>query len=295
MLRESLTVFSIKMKLNLQDNGFKNVGLIIKPNKAKKLKDKIDFFFKNNLNLGPAVNIKNLAKSQMVLNGESRKKFDKKKIYLNKLDFKKGTKFIRKMTNGVSIKQPILNLPELINICTDLKVVSAIQKYFQTKNLYIGYVKVRRFFKNRLPEFDTNFFHYDDNGKNLVKLVLYLNNINSKNDGPFVYVINSKTNKPKIKQNKINKYMIPEKEVSKFYGKKLVKEAYGVAGSGFLADTIGFHKGIKNTSKDRYVVYINYVTNREYNGKGERLKISSQHLKLLKKNQQKLFKFFEVI
>ena len=45
--------------------------------------------------------------------------------------------------------------------------------------------------------------------------------------------------------------MIPEKEVSKFYGKKLVKEAYGVAGSGFLADTIGFHKGIKNTSKDR--------------------------------------------
>ena len=158
MLRESLTVFSIKMKLNLQDNGFKNVGLIIKPNKAKKLKDKIDFFFKNNLNLGPAVNIKNLAKSQMVLNGESREKFDKKKIYLNKLDFKKGTKFIRKMTNGVSIKQPILNLPELINICTDLKVVSAIQKYFQTKNLYIGYVKVRRFFKNRLPEFDTNFF-----------------------------------------------------------------------------------------------------------------------------------------
>ena len=45
------------MKLNLQNNGFKNVGLIIRPNKAKRLKDKIDYF-KNNLNLGPAVNIK---------------------------------------------------------------------------------------------------------------------------------------------------------------------------------------------------------------------------------------------
>ena len=77
MLRGSRTVFSIKMKLNLQDNGFKNVGLLIKPSKAKKLKDKIDYFFKNNLNLGPAINIKNLAKSQMVLNGESREKFDK--------------------------------------------------------------------------------------------------------------------------------------------------------------------------------------------------------------------------
>ena len=41
MLRESRTVFSIKMKLNLQENGFKNVGLLIKPNKAKKLKDKV--------------------------------------------------------------------------------------------------------------------------------------------------------------------------------------------------------------------------------------------------------------
>ena len=61
------------MKLNLQNNGFKNVGLIIRPNKAKRLKDKIDYFFKNNLNLGPAVNIKNLAKSQMVLNGSPRK------------------------------------------------------------------------------------------------------------------------------------------------------------------------------------------------------------------------------
>lgn len=35
MLRESRTVFSIKMKLNLQENGFKNVGLLIKPNKPK--------------------------------------------------------------------------------------------------------------------------------------------------------------------------------------------------------------------------------------------------------------------
>ena len=47
MLRESRTVFSIKMKLNLQNNGFKNVGLLIRPNKAKKLKDKIDYFFSN--------------------------------------------------------------------------------------------------------------------------------------------------------------------------------------------------------------------------------------------------------
>ena len=62
------------------------------------------------------------------------------------------------MTNGVSIKQPILNLPELINICTDVKVVSTVQKYFQTKNLYIGYVKVRRFLKTVYQNLIQTFF-----------------------------------------------------------------------------------------------------------------------------------------
>ena len=63
-------------------------------------------------------------------------KFDKHKIYSNKLDFKKGTRFIRKMTNGVSIKQPILNLPELINICTDVKVVSMFRNIFKQKSIH---------------------------------------------------------------------------------------------------------------------------------------------------------------
>ena len=35
-------------------------------------------------------------------------------------------------------------------------------------------------------------FSYDDNNKNLVKLVVYLNDINKIKDGPFVYVVNSK-------------------------------------------------------------------------------------------------------
>lgn len=240
----------MKMRLSLQNNGFKNVGLLINQKKAEAIKKKINYFFDKNINLGPAINIKNLKKSEMIMNGQSRKKF-KKKIFLTKFDFKKGTRSLRNFTNGVSINQPILNLPDLIDICTNTKVLTLINKYFKTKKIYIGYVKVRRFFKNNLPEFDTNFFHYDDNSKNLVKLVLYLNNIKTKKDGPFVYVINSKIKKPCIKQNKINKFTITEKEIQKFYGKKLIKEAYGIAGTGFLADTIGYHKGIKNSTKDR--------------------------------------------
>ena len=283
------------MRHNLKSNGFEKVGLIIKPKKAKEIKNKIDHFFNKNINLGPAINLKKLNKNQMVLNGQSRGKFNKQNIYINKDEFNKGTQHIRKLASGVSIDQPILNLPELIKVCTKTAVVNSIKKYFKAKNIYIGYVKVRRFFKNDLPEFDTNFFHYDDNAKNLVKLVLYLNDINKIKDGPFVYVVNSKRKKPKIKKNKINKYMIPETEVLKFYGKKFIKEAYGNAGTGFLADTIGYHKGIKNFSRDRYVVYINYVTQREYGGTGEPLKIDLNYFNALSQKQKKLFNFFNKI
>lgn len=283
------------MRHSLISSGFEKLGLIIKPKKAKEIKNKIDHFFNKNINLGPAINLKKLNKNQMVLNGQSRGKYNKQNIYINKDEFNKGPKYIRKLTSGVSIDQPILNLPELIEVCTKTAVIDSIKKYFKVKNIYIGYVKVRRFFKNDLPEFDTNFFHYDDNAKNLVKLVLYLNDINKIKDGPFVYVVNSKKKKPKIKKNKINKYMIPEAEVLKFYGKKFIKEAYGYAGSGFLADTIGYHKGIKNLSGDRYVVYVNYVTQKEYSGKGESLKINLNYFNALSQKQKKLFNFFNKI
>ena len=36
---QSLLYFQLK-EINLQNNGFKNVSLIIRPNKAKRLKDK---------------------------------------------------------------------------------------------------------------------------------------------------------------------------------------------------------------------------------------------------------------
>ena len=58
--------------------------------------------------------------------------------------------------------------------------------------------------------------------------------------------------------------MIPKKMFQKFQ-KKLVKEAYGAAGTGFLADTIGFTKVSKH--QRQYVVYINYVTTQNIKAK----------------------------
>ena len=96
------------MRHGLKSNGFKKVGLIIKPKKAREIK-KIDQFFNKNINLGPAINLKKLNKSNL-LNGQSRGNYKKQNIYINENEFNKGPMYIRKLTNGVSINQPILNL-----------------------------------------------------------------------------------------------------------------------------------------------------------------------------------------
>ena len=63
----------------------------------------------------------------------------------------------------------------------------------QKKNLgenkiYIGYIKLRRFFNNEISNFDTNFFHTDDNCDKILKCIVYLDDILNIDDGPFVYV-----------------------------------------------------------------------------------------------------------
>jgi hypothetical protein len=64
-------------------------------------------------------------------------------------------------------------------------------------------------------------------------------------------------------------------------------------GSVLFADTLGYHKGLKSKKKDRYVLYVNYVVEEEYGGKGLKQKISSNLLQNIKNKE--LFDFFNII
>ena len=107
--------------------------------------------------------------------GKQREKLEKeyKNFYLTDFDFNKGTKHYRHLTNGRSINQPLVHIEDLWKIAF-LDIFREISsEYFNDKSK-LGFVKVRRFFSNNLPLYDTNYFHYDDNSKELLKAITEL-------------------------------------------------------------------------------------------------------------------------
>ena len=196
------------------------------------------------------------------------------------------------MTNGISIIDPLCHINEIKEIILNEKILNFAKKQLETNEIYVGYVKLRRFFINDLPDFDTNYFHYDDNCEKILKCIVYLSDIETIDDGPFVYVKKSKNNRL-ASNNDENIYVRSDDEIKKYYDKQNIYPAIGKSGTVVFADTLGFHKGLKPKKKERNVLYINYVCEEEYGGKGQKPKISKAIYEQTEKYKN-LFKYFEI-
>lgn len=282
-------------KNGLAKNGFEVWDNYISKKITQKILEKSKEFFDKNINLGPAVNIASLKSDELTTYGAARQEILKKNknFYLHGNDFKKGTNFLRNLTNGISITDPLLNIQEIFEIVSDPLIVNYAKKYLNSKKIYLGFVKLRRFFSNNLPLFDTNYFHTDDNSSKILKCIVYLNDIRTANDGAFVYVKSSHKKSMSLgdNQKKIGTYARTDDQIAHFYGEDSIIPILGQAGTAIFADTLGYHKGLKPLSNDRYVLYINYVLEEEYNGKGLKQKIS-KNLLTNYNNDEELFKFF---
>jgi hypothetical protein len=281
-------------KLFLKENGCEIWNNYISKITVNSILKKVDYFFDNNLNLGTAVNVAALKQNELVTYGAARQEAQKnnKNFYLKEDDLNKGVNFYRNLTSGISINDPLLNIYEIYQIVTDHNILNLARQYLNSAKIHLGFVKLRRFFCNNLPDFDTNYFHYDDNCDKILKCIVYLNDIINPNDGAFVYVKNSHLNPMPCKEEGgyMGKYARTDQEIKSFYGEDSVIPILGEAGTALFADTLGYHKGLKSKNKDRYVLYINYVLEEEYGGKGLKQKISKDLLK--DNNTKELFKFF---
>ena len=281
-------------------NKYLNQGYEIWPNyfdtnKIDIIKKKLDHYFEKNENLGPAVNVSILKEKELNTYGAQRDEVQKKNknFFIKKEDLDKGVDYYKNLTNGRSLIEPILMIEEIVELVINDKILEFAKKNLNQEEIYIGYIKLRRFFNNKINNFDTNFFHTDDNCEKILKCIIYIDDILTINDGPFVYVSGSHIKKI-VKKDGLNEYARQDEDIEKFYGIKNIKPIYGKKGSLFFANTLGYHKGIKPSSKDRYVLYINFVCEEEYGGLGPKQKINQKILNRLK-NKDKLFKFFEKI
>ena len=69
-----------------------------------------------------------------------------KDFFINKDLLDKGVDFYRNLTNGRSLVDPILRIEEIADLVTDDKILNFAKKNLGENKIYIGYIKLRRFF-----------------------------------------------------------------------------------------------------------------------------------------------------
>ena len=187
-------------------------------------------------------------------------RFQKKnieQINLPKLDaetFLSGEKYFRNYVDSIKLKDPLINIPKILNIALNKRILSICSNYFGYLP-YLTFIKCVKTYANKLKEHDTQHFHIDENALKLLKIFVYLNDVNSVKDGPFYYIQNSFKN---IENKWGQKARWNEKYLKKIYGDKNFVPLLAKKGDVIIANTVAFHRGIKPINKDRNIIILNY-------------------------------------
>ena len=215
---------------------------------------------------------------------------------LKKHDLLKEEKHFRHNTYKISIKDPLRNVPEIITCALNKKILSLSMHYFKTLP-YLTFCKLEKHYCNEMKDFDTQFFHFDDNAVNILKVFIYLQDINHISQGPFCYVKKSHQNIEKYWNEKVD-LAVPGRaprwdnnKIEQTFGKENIVPIFANKGDAIIANTVAFHKGIKPTIKDRSLMIINYNIHQDYvNNKPDTLpNIDNKEFEKLSKNEKRIF------
>ena len=184
---------------------------------------------------------------------------DARNTHLSPYDLAAGPDQYRSSVNYVDIKDPLINIPQLIEIVfhdTILNIAAAYLECFPA----LGFIKMRRSFSNALQEYDTNLFHFDGNSLKVFKAFVYLNNVDPEG-GPTTFIRGSH-------ENRFPGWDIADRysydQISLIYGEDKIEHLTAKAGDLVLADASGCHRGTKPVARDRDIIILNYVLHPEY-------------------------------
>ena len=138
-------------------------------------------------------------------------------------------------------------------------LVDVATAYFKTTPM-IGTVNLRKSFVTDAPEEGTLLFHCDKNSTKFIKFFIYLNDVDGKT-GPFCYTEGS--HKQKFYDWK-SKYRWNHSEIEEKYGKDKIKYLTANVGDVIVANTKGFHRGVKCAESERRMLTVNYVVHPEF-------------------------------
>lgn len=183
------------------------------------------------------------------------------KVFFTPEETKLGQDYFRQHTNYVSIANPLVSCPAVSEAAFNPLLADVAHSYLRCVPA-IGGLNLRKSYANSLPEFDTLYFHVDPNSPKFLKFFFYLNDVDM-NGGPFCYVRGS--HRRRFAGWLARSRWTPE-EIERIYGKQNVVYLTADLGDVIIADTNGFHRGTKVTSRDRFMLTVDYVIHPEFSG-----------------------------
>lgn len=148
--------------------------------------------------------------------------------------------------------QDLISRPDILSLVTEYfggaPYLSACVGWWSTSN-HVASDSARQ---------NAQMFHFDMDRIKWLKLFFYINNVSEQN-GPHIFVEGSHRsgNQPKAIRRK-GYQRIPDDEIACFYPPEKVKSIVGPAGTAFLADTRGYHKGLTPVKGERLVFVIEF-------------------------------------
>lgn len=161
-----------------------------------------------------------------------------------------------------AINQPFLQSEECFELATSDLLFNVATEYFDCIPA-LGTCNLRRSYLNSLPPTTTQLFHCDKNAIKFFKFFVYLNDVDTPEDGPLTLVRGSLEKRP---YNHTIKHRWSEKEIKNLYGEDSLIYLTAKKGDLIAATTTAYHRGTKPISKERTMFTINYVTHPELAG-----------------------------
>lgn len=210
--------------------------------------------------------------------------------FLSDDELARGPSYYRHLTNQVSVKDPLVSCRSFVKVALNDLLIDIATAYLGVIPA-IGTINLRKSFVNSLLEFDTQLFHSDANSPRFLKFFFYLDDVD-REGGPFCYVRGS--HRRKFKGWNV-KYRWTTNEIARFYSNEDIVELVANVGDLIIADTTGFHRGIKPKMRDRTMLTVNYTIHPEYWRTNGRAKIALRNFERLSPKQKAACDFLEIV
>lgn len=147
--------------------------------------------------------------------------------------------------------EQLMNCPHLLKIANDPNILAMMGESLGCKPT-ISSINIWWSLAGRAKALDAELFHRDVDDLRFYKLFIYLTDVD-EGAGPHVFVKGSQ-NEDKLLP--IRRYQ--DEEVERAFGKDRIMTITGQAGSAFLENTFGFHKGTLCKDKNRLLFQVQY-------------------------------------